>query len=59
MSEALFTVEQLAAHLQVSRWTVYRIVKEREITPVRVRGAIRFTPQQVEKYLASAAKVAR
>jgi len=59
MHEALFTVEDLAAYLGVSRWTIYRLLKSREIQVTRVRGAFRFTPQAVEKYLAGATKARR
>ncbi len=48
----LLTVEDVAKHLGLSVWTVYRLVKRRELrrTKVGARG-VRFTPQEVERYV--------
>ena len=42
---------ELARHLGVSKWTVYRLVRSREIRAVRVGERIRFRPADVERYL--------
>jgi excisionase family DNA binding protein len=56
MTDSLFTVAELAFHLNVSRWTIYRLLREKSLQSTRIRGAIRFTPQQVERLLSSATK---
>lgn len=45
------TVKGLAERLQVSRWTVYRMVRSGEIGCVRVGAMIRFTDEQIRHYL--------
>ena len=39
--EALLRVEEAAELLKVSRWTVYRLIKERELVSVKVRNGRR------------------
>lgn len=51
--EELLTVDEVAARLRVSRWTVYRLMKERELTSVKVRGCRRVTPDSVNTYIAA------
>jgi excisionase family DNA binding protein len=47
----LLSVNELARHLGISKWTVYRLVRSREIRSVRVGERIRFRPEDVEAYL--------
>ncbi|MEV6704327.1 helix-turn-helix domain-containing protein [Micromonospora wenchangensis] len=46
------TIDQVAEMLGVSYWTVYRLVKAREIIGVRVGRARRVVPESVEAYKA-------
>ena len=46
------TIDQVAEMLNVSYWTVYRLVKAREITGVRIGRARRIVPESVEAYKA-------
>ncbi|MEU7996167.1 helix-turn-helix domain-containing protein [Micromonospora sp. NPDC049060] len=46
------TIDQVAEMLNVSYWTVYRLVKAREITGVRIGRARRVLPESVEAYKA-------
>ena len=50
MNEIL-TVKQLAELLQVSTRTVYRLVDEEKIGCIRVGGALRFTPADIDRYI--------
>jgi excisionase family DNA binding protein len=45
-------IDQVAAMLNVSYWTVYRLIKAREITGVRIGRARRVIPESVEAYKA-------
>jgi excisionase family DNA binding protein len=48
--DAWLTIDQVAATLNVSYWTVYRLIKAREITGVRIGRARRVVPESVEAY---------
>ncbi|GAA3132729.1 excisionase family DNA binding protein [Kribbella aluminosa] len=48
----LLKVEEAAEHLTVSRWTVYRLIKERELTSVKVRNGRRFPLESIRSYVA-------
>jgi excisionase family DNA binding protein len=48
--DAWLTIDQVAATLNVSYWTVYRLITAREITGVRVGRARRIVPESVEAY---------
>jgi excisionase family DNA binding protein len=49
---ALLTVLQVAARLQVSRATVYRLARRRELSVVRVSaGKTRVRVRELERYL--------
>ena len=37
---ALLTIPEVADELHVSRWTVYRLIRDRELLPTRVRGVV-------------------
>lgn len=50
--DELLTVDEVAARLRVSRWTVYRLMKERHVVSVKVRGCRRVTPESVSAYIA-------
>lgn len=49
----LLTVEEVAAHLHVSRATVYRLVEARRITFLRLHGVLRFSREDLDRWLAS------
>jgi excisionase family DNA binding protein len=48
----LLTVRQVAGILNVSTATVYALVERGDLCHTRVSNGIRFTPGQVEAYLA-------
>lgn len=50
-SEPLLTLPDVAALLQVSRTSIYRLIAERKIPFIKVGGAIRFSRGDVENYL--------
>jgi excisionase family DNA binding protein len=50
-SENLLTVNELASHLRISKWQVYRLVRARELPAVRVGERIRFRPVDINDYL--------
>jgi excisionase family DNA binding protein len=49
---AWLTIDQVAAMLNVSYWTVYRLIKSRQIIGVQVGRARRVIPESVEAYKA-------
>jgi excisionase family DNA binding protein len=53
MSDArLLTVPEVVDLLKVSRWTVYRLMQERRLVGVKVRGVRRITAASVSAYVA-------
>ncbi|HET9872065.1 MAG TPA: helix-turn-helix domain-containing protein [Propionibacteriaceae bacterium] len=48
----------MASMLQVSRWTVYRLIKERELVSVKVGSSRRVPVQAVRDYIAALIEVA-
>ncbi|AEH07898.1 hypothetical protein FsymDg_0330 [Candidatus Protofrankia datiscae] len=46
----LLTVADVMERLSVSKWTVYRLIKEREIVGVLVRGCRRVTVESLIAY---------
>lgn len=50
--DRLLTPREVSDMWQVSRATVYRMANEGEVGSVRVRGQLRFTPEQVRAFLA-------
>lgn len=50
--EPLLTVDETAAVLKTSRWTVYRLIKERELVTIKVRNGRRVPVESVRAYIA-------
>ena len=50
-STGLLTVNELAHHLSVSRWTVYKLVRDGKLRAVKVGTRNRFRLSDVERYL--------
>lgn len=48
---SVYTVQQVAAILQVSTKTMYAIVKSKDIESITVRGQIRITEAALQAYL--------
>jgi len=48
----LYTPTQVASYLQVSRATIYNLMKSQEIDSIVVGRNRRFTAQQVKDYIA-------
>jgi excisionase family DNA binding protein len=49
----VFTPDQLADYLSISKATVYRLAGKRELPFKKVGGKLRFKRDAIEKYLAS------
>ncbi len=47
----LYTTDELAKVFNISKPTVYRIIMSRKITFYKVKGSIRFSENDVLKYL--------
>jgi len=47
------TPEELAAYFSISKRTVYRLVEKRQIPFCKIRGRIRFRPEDIETFLGS------
>ena len=51
--EPLLTVDEACELLRVSRWTVYKLIKERELISVKVRSGRRIVRESVTAYIKS------
>jgi excisionase family DNA binding protein len=51
--EPLLRVDEAAELLRVSRWTVYKLIKERQLTSVKVRSGRRIVAESVRAYVAA------
>lgn len=51
--KAVFTPDELADHLAISKATVYRMVSKRKIPFVKVSGMLRFKIKDVEDFFES------
>lgn len=51
VDRCVYTVAQLADILQISAKTVYRLIKDKEIRSIRIRGQIRVPSKALEEYL--------
>ncbi len=47
----LLTVPQVAMVFQCSRSTVWRLIKARELVPIRIGRIVRVTPQDLTVYI--------
>ena len=50
--ERLLRVDEAAELLNVSRWTVYKLIKERELVSVKVRAGRRVPVESIRAYVA-------
>jgi excisionase family DNA binding protein len=51
MTDNLLTVQEVANRLNVSRPTVYRLVKKGKIQHIKVEGSIRIKPGDLESFI--------
>ena len=51
MYASIMTVQEVAALLRISRFSVYNLVKRGELSAVKVLNKLRFSPHSVEQYL--------
>ena len=49
----LYTIDQIAVILAVSKITIYRLVESRQIPFYKIKGCLRFTEPDVLAYLAN------
>ncbi len=59
MPPLVYTIDQAAQSLQVSRATVYRLIEDGLLETVPVRGKYRIRPQALTRYLDTEQKHAR
>jgi excisionase family DNA binding protein len=55
----LLTVDQVAAHLQVSRWTVHNLIRSRELASVTIGRCRRISESARGELVRAATKTAR
>ena len=53
MEKLLYTVEEAAEMLNVSRWTVFRLIKECRLVSVKVYSGRRIPAQALADYVAA------
>ena len=51
MRSNMMTVQEVAAYLRISRFSVYNLVKRGELPAMTVLNKFRFSPKNVEQYL--------
>ncbi|MCQ8830709.1 helix-turn-helix domain-containing protein [Streptomyces malaysiensis] len=51
MSTGLLNVDQVAARLQVSRWTVYNLIRSRELASLTIGRCRRITESALHDYI--------
>ncbi len=51
VGSGLLTVNEVAALLRVSRFSIYRLVRQGDLVPYRVGDRMRFRPEEVDGYL--------
>lgn len=56
LSEAVYTVAEIAAYLRVSRPTVCRLIVEKKLKALQVRRGYRVTEAAWQDYLASSSE---
>ena len=49
--ERLMTIDEVASYMQVSRFTVYRLAKERTIPASKVGRQWRFQREEIERWM--------
>lgn len=49
--ERLLRVDEAAELLNVSRWTVYKLIKERDLVSVKVRNGRRVPVESIRAYV--------
>jgi excisionase family DNA binding protein len=59
MSEQLLTLEQVAKYLNVDRFTVYRLVAQKQLPAFKVGGQWRFKRKMLENWLRQNASTPR
>lgn len=47
----LMTIEEVAAYMQVSRFTVYRLAKERSMPATRIGRQWRFQKEEIDRWM--------
>ena len=50
-SERLWTTQEVARFLHLSKKAVYRLVEDRELPHVRVLNRLRFEPKDIEEFV--------
>lgn len=53
-SDRLLSTSEAAERLGVSRWTLRRLAQDGELTPMRIRSAVRYDAADLEAYLSRA-----
>ncbi len=49
--ERLLTIDEVAAYMQVSRFTVYRLAKEHSIPASKIGRQWRFQKEEIEQWM--------
>ncbi|MCK5215157.1 MAG: helix-turn-helix domain-containing protein [Candidatus Omnitrophica bacterium] len=51
MTEILLTVEQVADYIQISKWTIYRWIKEKNMPVYKMGGVSRFKKSEIDEWI--------
>jgi excisionase family DNA binding protein len=55
----LYTTGQVARKMNVSKRTIYRMVDDQQLHPTRLRGCLRFLPEEIEEIIRDGSEVGR
>jgi excisionase family DNA binding protein len=59
MTEQLLTTDQLAEYLNVDKFTVYRLISQKEIPAIKVGNQWRFKKKLIEAWLSQNSTIQR
>ncbi len=51
MEKRLLTVKEVCEYLNVSKPTVYRLIKEGKLKPIKIGKATRFEKEDIDKFI--------
>lgn len=53
IQKRLFTVDDVATYLSVSRWSVYQLINSRRLRSIHINGRRLFLPEDLEEFIDS------
>lgn len=57
-TQAVFTVDEAAAHLRVSRSLIFKLIRERKLRPAKIGSRTLLTATELDRFMRSAQSAA-